>query len=83
MPLIKYLSYINDISIIVTLTSFYRNIRVLERKVERLIMFGRQSAILFDIAKTELIYFTTSKAAKKYSLSLPDNIIIQLKALIK
>ena len=82
-PSVKYLSYIDDISITATSTSFYRNIRVLEREVERLITFGRQSAISFDIAKTELIHFTTSKAAKKYSLSLPDNTIIQPKALIK
>jgi Reverse transcriptase (RNA-dependent DNA polymerase) len=82
-PSVKYLLYMDDISVIVASTSFYRNIGILEREVDRLVSIGQQNAISFDIAKTELIHFTGAKEAKKHSLELPDNTVIQPKSLIK
>lgn len=80
---VKYLSYIDDISITVSSTSFYRNIRLLEREADRLITVGKQHAISFDIAKTELIHYTKSKKAKKYTLNLPGDMNIAPKTLVK
>ena len=80
---VKYLSYIDDISVIVASTSFYRNIGILERKIDRLVFVDKQNAISFDIAKTELIHFTGLKEAKKHSLILSDNTVIQPKSLVK
>ena len=82
-PSIKYLSYIDDISVTVASTSFYRNIGILEREIDRLVSVGQKSAISFDIAKTELLHFTGAKEAQKHSLDLPDNTTIQPKSLIK
>jgi ribonuclease HI len=82
-PAVKYLSYIDDISITVASTSYNRNIRLLEREVQRLIEVGEENAISFDIAKTELIHYTTSKEAKKYSLGLPGDATISPKTLVK
>jgi hypothetical protein len=73
----------DDISVTVASTSLSRNTRLLEREVERLIEVGKQNAISFDIAKTELIHYTTSKEAKKYTLNLPGNIILAPKTLVK
>ena len=43
MPSVKYLSYINDISVIVASTSFYRNIGILEREIDRLVSVSQKS----------------------------------------
>lgn len=82
-PGVKYLSYIDDISITTSSMSYYRNIRVLEREVDRLFLAGQQNAISFDIAKTELIHFSSTKEAKKHCLKLPNDSSIQPKALVK
>ena len=83
MNSVKYLSYINDILITIASIIYNRNIKVLEREVKRLIEIGKNNAILFDIAKTELIHFTTAREAKRFSLTLPGDIEIRPKSLVK
>ncbi len=44
---------------------------------------SRDNAIEFDLAKTELIYFTRIKEAKTASLRLPDGKVVQPKELVR
>jgi hypothetical protein len=42
-----------------------------------------ENTIQFDLAKTELIHFITSKEAKLATITLPDGIIVESKELVK
>ena len=44
---------------------------------------GKELAIIFDTAKTELIHFTAKKERKKRTLQLPDNLTVEPKDTIK
>jgi hypothetical protein len=68
--LVKPLLYIDDIRLVVSTTSIKKNIKILKREVAKLYSLRAKNTIEFDLAKTELIYFTTSKAAKSSSLLL-------------
>ena len=78
---ITYLSYLDDISLTVSSKSLKRNTTILEREVKDIIKLGQDNAIIFDIAKTELIHFKKSKSRPK--LTLPDGSIIEPKELVK
>ena len=82
-PGVKYLSYIDDISLTTSSTSLNRNIRVLEREVKRIIETGRKNAIIFDIAKTELLHFTTTKQSITTTLTLPGGLVVTPKPIVK
>ena len=73
---VKVLSYIDDIALVVSSTSVKKNIKILEREVAKIYQLGLAMAIGFDLAKTELLHFTTSKAAKTASLLLPDQDVV-------
>jgi len=77
------LSYIDDLSLSTSSTSLKKNIRVLQREVALLFARGRELAITFDVAKTELIHFTARKERKERTLQLPDNTIVEHKDTIK
>ncbi len=79
----KYLSYIDDIFVIVILSSFKKNAKMLEREVGRLVRAGENSAISFNIAKTELLHFSSSKIATKATLQIPNKSIVTLKQVVK
>ena len=79
----KVLSYIDDISLTVSSTSLKKNVRILEREAAKIYELGARNAIQFDLAKTELIHFTTSKQAKTTSLRLPNEEIIQPKEVVR
>jgi hypothetical protein len=64
-------------------TSLKKNVRILEREVARLQKLAIESAIEFDLAKTELIHFTRIKQAKTTSLRLPDGEVVQPKELVR
>ena len=64
----KVISYIDDILLIVLSTSLRKNIQILEREAAKIYSLGAKNTIEFDLAKTELVYFTTSKEAKTASL---------------
>ena len=72
----------DDIALVVATTSIKKNIQILEREVAKLYALGAKNAIEFDLAKTELIHFTTGKAAKTASLRLPNQEIVQPKELV-
>ena len=65
---VKAFSYIDDIALVVSTTSFKKNIKILEREVAKLYELGATNAIEFDLSKTELLHFSTAKAAKSASL---------------
>ncbi len=75
--------YIDDISVIVTLSSFKKNAKILEREVGRLVRARENNAISFDIAKTELLHFSSSKTATKATLQMPDKSTITPKQVVK
>jgi hypothetical protein len=77
------LSYIDDLSLSTSSTSLKKNIRVLQREVALLFSRGRELAITFNVAKTELIHFTAMKERKERTLRLPDNTIVEHKDTIK
>ena len=53
-------------------TSLKKNVTALEKEVQRLYKLGSELSIKFDLAKTELIYFTKGKKANTISLRLPN-----------
>jgi ribonuclease HI len=79
----KYLSYIDDISVTVTSSSFKKNAKMLEREAGRLVRAGENSAISFDIAKTELLHFSSSKVATEATLQMPDKSTVTPKQVVK
>ncbi|KAH7559026.1 hypothetical protein BM1_03963 [Bipolaris maydis] len=77
------LSYIDDISITTSSTSIKKNVKILQREVNKLVTKGKQLAIEFDIAKTELIHYTKNKRRKEIPLELPSKEKIYHKDTIK
>ena len=73
----------DDIALTTASTSLKKNIRILEREANTLYTRGAQNAIKFDLAKTELIHFTTSKKAKTFNLKLPNQEAIQPKEVVR
>jgi hypothetical protein len=59
----KVLSYIDNISLTVILTSLKKNVRILQHEVAKIYSLGADNAIQFDLGKTELMYFTKTKGA--------------------
>ena len=79
----KVLSYIDDISLTVASTSLKKNTRILEREVAKLYELGAKNAIQFDLAKTELMHFSTGKQAKITTLKLPNGEIVEPKEVVR
>jgi hypothetical protein len=65
------LSYIDDIALATSSTSWKKNARILEREVGKLTRTGDSQAIPFDLAKTELLHFSKSAKAKSATTTLP------------
>ena len=57
----KFLSYIDDISLTYASTSLKKNARVLTAEIAKLYELASENAIEFDLAKIELIYFSKGK----------------------
>ena len=82
VTIVKALSYIDDIALVVSITSLKKNIKILEKEVARLYKLRATNVIEFDLAKTKLLYFFTAKEAKSASLWLPNQ-EVNLKELVK
>lgn len=80
---VKFLSYIDDISLTVSSTSLKKNVKILEREVAKIYDLGAKNAIQFDLDKTELLHFTTSKEAKTATLNLPNGEVIESKEVVR
>jgi ribonuclease HI len=77
------LSYIDDLSLSTSSTSIKKNVKLLERQIALLFQRGKELAIMFDIAKTELIHFTAKAERKERTLQLPDSTTVAPKDNIK
>ena len=75
--------YIDDILLTYSLTSLKKNTRILEAEAAKLYQLASESTIQFDLAKTELIYFLTSKEAQVRALKLPNSKLVQPSKLVK
>jgi hypothetical protein len=78
-----FISYIDDISLSYSSTSLKKNTKVLEAIVANLYKLASEKVIQFDLAKTELIHFTSGKKANKISLKLPNSKLVQPSKLVK
>jgi hypothetical protein len=65
------LSYIDDIALATSSTSWNKNVKVLQREVKKLTQTGQSQAIQFDLAKTELLHFAKSDKARAATITLP------------
>jgi hypothetical protein len=65
------LSYIDDIALATSSTSWNKNAKVLQREVKKLTQTGQSQAIQFDLAKTELLHFAKSERARATTITLP------------
>jgi len=72
----------DDISLIAASKSFKTNIKILEREVTKLVDLGTEYCISFDIDKTELIHFSTSKK-DSIPITLLDRTVLAPKRLIR
>jgi hypothetical protein len=79
----RLLSYINDISLTTSSSSYKKNIEVLEREVAKLYTLGAENGIQFDLAKTELIHFGLGRRPSAAKLQLPDQSTIKPKQLVR
>ncbi|KAJ8063422.1 hypothetical protein OCU04_008642 [Sclerotinia nivalis] len=80
---VEYLSYIDDIAMITHSSSWKKNILSLERAAKQIYALGEKNAIQFDLAKTELMHFSTFKYAKDASIKLPNSEIVQPSSLVR
>ena len=80
---ITFFSYIDDISLTTSSTSWKTNISILEKGIETLTRLGENNAVEFDLLKTELIHFSKEKKAQISTLKLPSGDIIGPKKLVR
>jgi hypothetical protein len=71
-------SYIDDIVLATSSTSFKKNYKILEREANKLYTLEEASSIKFNLVKIELIYFFKDKQAttKTNSVNLSNNQLI-------
>ena len=70
------MSYIDDIVLFIASTSLRKNIKILEREVQKLYQLGATNTIEFNLAKIELIYFIISKEVSSRPLLLPNKEVV-------
>jgi hypothetical protein len=76
---VKFISYMDDISLTISSTSLKKNVKILAREAAKIFDLGAQNAIQFDLIKTELLHYTTSKEVSAATLTLPDGKIVESK----
>ena len=76
VPGVEQLSYIDDFGLLTASTSLKKNARTLQKAVESLTQQGKQQAIEFDLAKTELIHFSKGKGSST-AITLPSGDVIE------
>ena len=80
--LASYLSYINDITLVVSSASLERNKVIIEEEVKYLYKRGKENGVEFDLRKTKLLHFTRAAKALDISITLLDGKEIKLKNLV-
>ena len=77
-----FLSYIDDITLTVSSTSWKKNAKSLESEASKIYELAAQNSIQFDLSKTELLHWSKAKSARKHALVLPNSERIKTKALV-
>ena len=72
---VRLISYIDDIAIIVSSKNIRQNCRLLQNAAMKLIKWGENHYIEFDITKTELIHFDHAKRSLKYPVKIMQDTI--------
>lgn len=80
---VKFLSYIDDIALITNSSTWEKNIKSLERATKQIYELSSKNSIQFDLAKTELMHFSSSKLTKNYPITLPNSETITPQSLIR
>lgn len=80
---VKWISYVDDISLSVWSTSIRNNVQILQREIKKLTDLANSSNIEFDLEKTDLMHWDQSKPAKKETLTLPNGKVVKPQAKIK
>jgi hypothetical protein len=76
-PGITWISYVDDVSLTTAFTSLKKNVKRLETEARKLFCLTEENSIAFDLAKTDLIHWTTIHQAADLPLKLPNREIIQ------
>lgn len=79
----KFLSYIDDIAVISSSSTWRKNINSLERATKQIYELSSKNAIQFDLAKTELMHFSASKVTAQYPITLPNSETVIPQSLIR
>lgn len=76
---VRLISYIDDIAIVASSKTFHENCRILKKIASKLIDWGNNHFVQFDMKKTELIHFDSSHRATSASNSvkLTNDLIIE------
>lgn len=69
-------SYSDDIAIVAASKSIQENCNKLQHAAEHLIKWGQSHNIQFDMKKTELIHFDSSKKSMKKSVNIMNNRVL-------
>jgi hypothetical protein len=80
---VQVLSYIDDIALSTASTSLRKNVRVLQREVHKLTRLGDEQAVQFDLAKTELLHFSSGKDTGATITLLGGKIVQPAKASVR
>ena len=72
----------DDIGLIAASKSFKNNIKILEREATKLVSQGTEYCISFDIEKTELLHFFSSKK-DTLPITLPNSSILAPSKLVR
>ncbi len=72
---VRLISYIDDIAIVVSSKNIRQNCRLLQNAAIKLIRWGENHYIKFDMTKTELIHFDHAKRSLKYPVKIMENTI--------
>ena len=73
---VRISSYSDDIAIIAAFKSIKENCNKLHNVAKSLVKWGNSHNVQFDVKKTELIHFDSSKKSMKYSIKFMKNIIL-------
>src|SRR5437667_12429428 len=73
---VRISSYSDDITIIVASKSIKENCNKLHNAAKSLVDWGDSHNVQFDVKKTELIHFDSSKKSMKYSVKFMENNIL-------
>lgn len=80
---VKWISYVDDISLTACSKSIKKNTQILQREAAKLVELARDSNIAFDLEKTELLHWEWNKKSRDEKLTLPNGDILKPLASVK